>query len=282
MDIKLDVPMLDYVTLTSWNHPHMGLLESTIKGIEGDGSSQKSMQYVGRSFHDGKVFVGHGEIDGKYHGMVRVSGALSDNYRWLARASDPLSGLSRIDVQMTVPCEDIDMIQVAGIMKPLARCKVGVIVSGERDGTLYLGSRKSDKLIRIYIKFLAGGDLALRFEIEYKGKRAKSVSALIPPDIRAGDMVLSGLLLGELNKVVKTGVGQFDDAIQAMKDICQKSTGGHELKARVAKLESDTMLWLETQVRQAVIRLANDHDADYDRLKQWAFNIVGDIDNGQH
>lgn len=266
MKIELDKPMFDFITMTTWDYPNYPWVLEAVKKQFGKADDGKFLQYDGQYMAGNSVFVGAGEIDDKFHGIVRVSGYRADKAKWLLRTTGEKYRATRVDFQITVACDRINMVNVGGIMRSLSRRKIGLIVSGERDGSIYIGSRKSSKLIRIYIKFLEGGKLALRFEVEYKGKRAEKLGRMTPFTESETRRFIAGVLINELESVMFTGIHEFDEPISRMRDICERLSEGFGLSPVIARTESDTMVWLESQVISAFNRLAFDHDTNMKRL----------------
>lgn len=282
MNINLGEPQLDYVTISSYNLPRMRGLEERIQREFGYSEANGGvMQYNGRWYGEGTVFCGEAEIKSRWHGIIRVSGTQAERQNWLATLCGNDLKMTRCDIQISENCKAVDMLEVASFFRKKTGRKSGVVVSGEWDGTLYLGSRTSGKLVRIYLKRLEGDGLALRFEIEYKQKQADALRNMLSESQTEQTRTKAGLLLGELQKIPTTGEPEFDRIIEKMGEQCYAISAGKIAKPTVARTEKNTMVWLEGQVTSAFNRLAREHDTDQDRLKAWLFRLIRDLDESQ-
>ena len=283
MNMNLGEPQLDYVTISSYNLPRMRGLEAQLQCKFGySEESGNVMQYRGRWYANGSIFFGETEIRSKWHGIIRVSGTQAERQNWLATLNGNGLKMTRCDIQISENCNAVDMLEVASFFRKKTQRKSGVVVSGEWDGTLYLGSRTSGKLVRISLKQLEGNELALRFEVEYKQKQADALRKMLSANQTKQTRTKAGLLLGELQKIPTTGEPEFDRIIEKMGEQCYAISAGKVFKPTVARTEKNTMVWLETQVTSAFNRLAREHDTDISRLEDWIFRLVRDLDESKN
>jgi hypothetical protein len=114
--------------------------------------------------------------------IVVASGATANRYWRLFHKYS--TNVSRLDLQVTTqlqrPYGDMVWNYYADIKT--ADLRLATIIENTRGGqTLYIGSRKSDQFGRVYDKGIESGltvtpGLLWRYEVEYKGQRAKQMS----------------------------------------------------------------------------------------------------------
>lgn len=174
---------VDYLTVTSTIHYEV--LRSIAKdamdfSFWGTPYLAKRMQF--RGITDGSSF--YGETDkGRKIAMYQTSGFESMHmYHQFCDYDRSLFKCTRLDVQITVEY-DSDMRDLFALLvekKGTYRDSTGKSLKWSMFNndsgldTLYIGSRVSEVFRRIYVKEI-DGTLYLRFEIEYKGKRANKV-----------------------------------------------------------------------------------------------------------
>lgn len=121
--------------------------------------------------------------------------------------------------------------------------------------TFYLGSRKSDKFMRIY-RYNAPHERAhlLRFEIQYKREFARAAAW----------------------HILKSGMRDF--ALSALSEYplpTQHIVEGSEESFYIArKSQGDTILWLDKQVRPAILKLVR--SGEFDALA-WIEDVLNEI-----
>ena len=247
---------LDYLTMTFWEARYY---ERFLWSVVGDPDPDKCtdtsiMWYRGTrcNWDDGSIFYGVGENQGKKHWLTQTSGAAADRVGFaLANEKKPGANVSRLDAQITIPLPDwykapaFTQTLRNGLWK--GRSRKVTLIDGNGDDTVYIGSRSSDRYIRVYVKEKDW----LRFEVEFKGKLAFAAwlryekSPLLAP---AGILVSEIIKLPE-HPIKKAFLEQLRNAnaidVQAKKPV---------------KTPSKTFRWLITQVAPALERLLNDHD----------------------
>jgi hypothetical protein len=177
MKIELNRPMLDWLTLTSYGDKLAQRGTAVLAGMP-DPFARKVICYDGLAADgvDGGCFVGTGEQNGRYHCMLQLSGALADRLGPMLigghEVGEGVGNISRIDLQVTIP-EQLGLDALAAALVGKIRSQVTIyrtLQGGQVGDTLYIGSPKSDKRIRMYHK--AGGT---RFEVQYRRDYASSV-----------------------------------------------------------------------------------------------------------
>lgn len=239
----LDMVMCDWLTLTSFGDD---LYRQFMKPYEwiSQFETVKRMQYDGRQY--GSLFIGTAVQHGRKHNLVQVSGAAADEYvgQW---SNDDNVRCSRIDVQVTCKAANgMDMFALAERQKGKGRL-VGFIESGGL-ATVYIGSWKSNKFLRIYQK----SRNVIRFEACYKGSKANHFHMHIGAigDVRKN---MRGLLKYELNTL-------GDDALDRL--FGEALYGEAVAPKMTPRPESSTEKWILSSVLPALTRYANSHDCD--------------------
>lgn len=262
--IVLNSPACDWLTLTNWDYAKLSpIFKWAVQGQDARGSV-KRMQYVGSQGEH--CYLGSAEINDKIHNMLQISGSLADVaiHKWNLDCLD--SNCSRIDLQITCPT-NMNLFDLASRKKKGQRT-VGYIESGGF-ATCYIGSFKSDKLIRIYHKDRG----IVRFEVMYKGARAMPIMQDVVMHEYPFHQIASFLRyeLTAVNDPVLSSA--FEGALWEYDPV--KPTTVHKGMTKTEK-------WLKEAVLPALTRYANSHDANEDLL--YAFMVacgLKETDNGE-
>lgn len=255
--MKIGVPEIDWLTFTTWENTVFNAWQDWQQTIQGDQKTGKIRNYEGE--WKGSSFIGEGRQNNKAHGMVRVSGSESHKaYFDLMRCG--YAKCTRLDLQITLDLpENYSARKFADDLRSdqTGDCQRSILLMENSDGlnTVYLGSRKSDRLARFYIK--AVGDPGqeerfIRFEVEHKGEWARVVSE----NLSNGNADISGILLDFLDSI------EVDDSqgiIRKFKDFLNGIKAGLTI-SREIRDDNKTFTWILEQVTPAMIRLLNDHD----------------------
>jgi hypothetical protein len=257
MIIEFDRPMLDWLTLTSYRDKLAQRGTAVLAGMP-DPFARKVICYDGLAADgvDGGCFVGTGEQNGRYHCMLQLSGALADRLGPMLigghEVGEGVGNISRIDLQVTIP-EQLDLDALAAALVGKIRSQVTIyrtLQGGQVGDTLYIGSPKSDKRIRIYHK--AGGT---RCEVQYRRDYAASVAAMIKDTgCWTVQNILAGLLRGELRDIYDASW----DAAKIIEPIITVLEAWHdgysERPESNGRAVGDTERWLRRTVMDAMIR----------------------------
>ncbi len=143
---------------------------------------ERRLQYesITRMCDGGSFFVGHGEQQGLSHWMIQISGELAHAFRpTLARIREPWRfSIKRVDLQITIDMPDEwSQFRLLTALKERGY-KIGWEESRGKTGaleTVYIGSRRSERYTRIYVKETANHGRLIRFEVEYKRRMAENV-----------------------------------------------------------------------------------------------------------
>lgn len=262
-------PAADWITLTTWEESIFGRLLFTWLSHNSDiaddteGSQVRILGYSGRNYH-GAVFLQkdftNGEHCGKRHYMVRVSGRRSDYFldvlgRQIEAHIDDIN-CTRLDLQVTVPgslsnCRDIvDDLRNKWSSGRGRNPKISLIESDLR--TIYIGSRQSTRMVRVYEKLSDIGEIFTRFEVELKGHLASEYLRRLLND----RSYLKVALAGEFRRFP---VNLADDYIPFSNLREYFLDSDHVPPVMHIRKDTDTIRWLRTQVDSAV-RNAIDHD----------------------
>ena len=201
------------------------------------------MQYIGDAWScdEGTAFVGRARQGEKYHYMGVFTGAAAELARqWLQALPHRCT---RLDIQRTLPYkfdESLALLRAVRADIEAAGRVHGWVESQEKGktiATLYIGSWKSDKMIRVYMKAHDQHEL-LRCELVLRGKTANV-------GIRAD---CGAIFDGALEKVPTARLDMFKRGEGAGLNIGRKLT--------------DTDKWLLETVLPIFEKRINSHDAD--------------------
>lgn len=201
-----NAPAIDWLTCTTFGEDDYRTLRGLAYSLTGGKTSEGNyLQYAGEQ--DRGYFAGVAQQNGRPHYLVRASGALAHELAMLTheyRGTFPRARATRLDVQVTVPVGTGP--RLADIALKLERGELGkypgrgrppklTTIRGENEkDTIYIGSRESERFLRIYAKEVAGENY-LRFEVEYKGQQARKAWAGV---LKEGYKVLPRYIRGEL------------------------------------------------------------------------------------
>lgn len=215
---------------------------------------ERRMQYVGATGNS--LFVGRGRQNEYRHHMLQASGAAATI---VAPAIVHLPAkCTRIDLQTTVRLPgDFSAAYIATDIRewrgPGRPRTVTLVQSGDHRDTIYIGSRNSRRLIRLYIKPDWDGVPWLRLEVEYKRELADGAWSEYRSAVDKYD-AMRALLAGEYDAVP----GLADACGMAMKAVLRGDRGRPE--GREITGESSTLRWLGRQVEPALVRAMHDHE----------------------
>ena len=203
--IPLSAVASDYLTLSTFDVEAYTWAVRLIRGYtpEDERKVGRWLQYEGLA-GDG-YFVGAGDQAGGRHYVVRLSGSVAHSFLAVALRQGAMLArfkCTRFDVQYTRPEAPSVRLEEVGKLLEAAdwshhkgkKPKIEWWHNAEGYDTLYIGSRSSVRLQRIYVKPVDGRD-CLRWEVEYKGELAGKLFAAV---LASGLSVLAGVLAGEM------------------------------------------------------------------------------------
>lgn len=249
----------DYMTLTSYDKRTRLRLENQLEQII-KGRPRKSarrMQYEGWSSEG--VFSGVAVQRGVLHYMAVASGIEAAYLlsRMQALAGWEQASCTRIDLQFTRPrFRSDDALSTLGklireelqrnVKEDNKRPKVQIIdKEGIYDETVYIGSRKSDRYMRIYDKPQAE-ELYIRIETEFKGQLAEMVFRSCLSNDRAP------------REFMKREIRDIWQAGSIIETLWYELVSERAMKAKVLKDHTDDtsrLLWLEETLMPLVRKL---------------------------
>jgi len=253
--MQINYPQIDWITFTSWNMVDYLNWRDWLKEQSGEMTEGKIKMYSGHWV--GSAFIGQGTQKEKNHYIARVSGEFSNEaYKKLW---SPTVKATRIDIQITKKMPDnysarkfVDSLR-SGKWGTYER-DLQLIENSDGLDTVYIGSKKTDRFARMYVKNTSEGKF-IRFEIEYKGDWANNISEAYNID----ETVLSRILYDFVSSLPLDGEG----VLQGFLDLISDVRSGIAISRRVVPTDN-TYAWLIEQVGPVIWRFLNDHDRGAD------------------
>lgn len=201
----------------------------------------------------GSAFLGRGFQNGRDHWRLDIEGELAD------LLYQPLVGFgkcTRLDIQVTLKQHQwyrgrnfVDRLRKADWDKVGSSPGVKMIDGEDDMSTVYIGSRKSGKMHRWYIKLNDVGERFLRFEPEYRKENANQVWLSFQAD-------------GSLHSWLRGEWLWLPDEVRRWRALIPfrdfMASGASNRPTKVSK-ESNTMNWFLKSVVPALYRLCRDH-----------------------
>ena len=208
--LSTHVSLLDYLTTTTFlsasNIFYMReALQQENERNNYDHSTSRQQGYNGvMTKGEGSVFFGTKQLDDERdHYMLRCSGGAAERaFYVLPDNKDTGIRCTRIDLQITIPIEADwdysarrlrDSLESAKFRRRGSRPGLTLLENADGLDTIYIGSRASGRLIRIYVK-PTDYESCLRLEVEFKGDLAQAAYHAL----KCGKKV-SEILASELN-----------------------------------------------------------------------------------
>jgi len=273
--LLLGVPLLDYVRATTKAGTFMDVLAEYL-AVCGqtweDTFPTKFLQYtcVGMSSMAGTVLAGNaaasvlgGRVDRPdshldSHILQVTSGMASWSPVYDAIVVKRRGNVTRLDIQVTV--SEPDGYDAYALYDQLrAGASTTTIIEGATGSTVYVGSRMSDKMLRVYQKVDGEGKKLLRAEFELKRDMAKEVTN----QLRAGESLtlMYNYLIG------KTGNGFLVETF---------TVGDTVSPVKCKKPKPNTVIWFLDTVIPSLAKLK---EADRDGYNDVVSGIRDIIDN---
>lgn len=250
--------LLDWLTVTSFEDEFFKYWEKRLDGLvsEGDTKESRVLQYDGYMYAlpGGTAFLGTAIQKGIYHYMLRLSGYAAEENKEpvYSQARQGYAKATRVDLQVTVEKPGKwSQWDLLGRLKDAGRT-TGWVESksfGDAYETVYVGSRKSERFTRIYVK-KSGKTMLLRYETEYKGRRARAVLKAL-----ARTETPARFLRHELRKTTRDSmlIELYEPSLSGARPL--------NIKLAVESSVEKTEGWLIGQVLPAFTRHINDHAA---------------------
>lgn len=264
--LMLDVVILDWLTVTSYEQTFYDYWNKRLSELENVVAVDKrALQYAGTTYQldAGTAFLGTAFQKGRYHYMLRLSGYAAEQFKGAVYSQRKMAyvNITRMDIQATTEItEQWSQWELLCRVKGRGRTTGWVESSINKKGfeTVYIGSRSSARMTRVYVKRFAGRRF-LRFETEYKGQRADVQFRMMAQ----GKAQASQYLLYEVQNTV---------ADKPLETLFTSSFDGVKKRREIVKVTSSIERreqWLLTQVLPAFTQAINDHEASGDVLTEF-------------
>ena len=258
----LNEPRYDWITLTTFSQQLGIVFLNTAKEWGARSSKSKRMQYEGWISHDkgGTFFAGKANQRGKNHWMAQISGDASNQAikRFYAPIEKGLINVTRLDIQITVemPLSWSQPNLFRDLRSFHNKKAISYLESNSSAGqgklaTVYIGSRSSDRVVRIYEKLGYGDEIFLRFEVEFKKQRALNAT-LAGIDLETR----TGILRHEIERL------KNDDIRTLFASVFDVTSN----PIVVVREQSQTARWLKRTVFPSLRRFLNDHNQETDEI----------------
>lgn len=248
---------VDYIRLCTWDLAAYTKAASALMQFRQGWKSGRFLQYYGHKL--GSMFFGTAKQHDKHHYLIQISGGMAhtitSDLGLMMTLGDPSFYCTRLDLQKTLDLPEwwnvrdvVDSIKTMDTGKTPDTLSFIESTTGE---TVYVGSRTSDKFIRIYTKSLDRDYLRLEYEI--KGSLARSIySGIYQNGSRSISGVYNTLLVNQrLPQYVKS---YYLDPDAQMVDI---SIPEHQ--AEMAK----KLQWL-VSLEATIRKMLSDHDIGHE------------------
>lgn len=249
--ITVDTVMCDYITVTTWLSELHGQWSYVFGSISGEKS--QFMQYKGMI--NSGVFVGYATQNDQDHHLVKATGNAAHQAGSIIYSTGG-GKATRIDVQQTRYCGVFDAVASREQLRDMRFKRSMTVISGPNGDTLYIGSRSSGRMLRIYQK----DTNLVRWEYELKGSVA--MNYWTQKDTEDFEGWLASIFVSEYERY-----GEFFDAIGGRQYYEQaKLQADGEVSGEVERVDGDTIQWLKRQVEPAIKKLKYSHD---EQEREW-------------
>lgn len=261
--ITLSEAMCDYVTVSTFDHNVAKFYKDNMERVSKEEKKpikhQSRQQYkIGDicSVGAGTIWIGTAVINERTHTLVQVSGELANQIAQAAcnQQNAGIAKVTRLDMQITEEeprgWRQVDLFNRMHEKGFLTEFRA----SGDKDGrreTVYIGSRQSDRFMRVYVKMSTTNRL-IRMETEYKGMRAYAMAKRIA---ESQTINAKKYLRWELNL-------KRDEELS---NLFGESLGNESLTERITRETSvhKTRAWLLKQVLPTLREYVNGHGNDH-------------------
>lgn len=251
MLLELDRAMVDWLTLSTFGvidwrifRKVMGEFESGRMALKQEAAIPR---YNGWRIHDplngGSLFVGSGIQKNKPHFLLTASGQTANTVSERLLPVRLMGGPTRIDLQITTNTPE------GWCQKELwaesEKMKIGSSLAGTgRLRTVYMGSPKSRRFTRVYLKDTDAGEV-VRLEVVFRDELAKSCWGLM----RKGC---------EIKKILRSAM----PPTPMLESAFGKLLGNETQVVRRTRPVTNTEKWLWRQVLPAIESYINSHDSN--------------------
>lgn len=286
MILTLGKTMIDWLTVTSFQKTAMEYWQREIdKEIVGDWAEGVHIpRYVGKEKQSsqGHVWLGEGSQKNQPHYMLTCGGQNSDAISESCLYKPLQSGWAKttvIHIQITLRCgkewNQRELYQRLESRGKRPSNWSSLDSKGRERTTVYLGSMKSSKYSRTYVKDIGkNGEFIIRHEIVYKGDYARGLAKMLTTSADSQET---------MNRIMWRELVTFDDHLSAIASPFIARFG----KAKVQPEHHDLDLlqtkraWLLGSVLPAFADYINDHDAD-DTVMEVFASAINNVYYGRH
>ncbi len=266
------IAALDYLSVTSFNEEDFRHWLDEIQLHHGALYPERGVKrnnYTGMFWKSdaGTVFCGSGVQDKRDHYFLSVSGKLAETaLLWSFRTGRS----SRIDIQVTLPLpKDFSPRNFKDVLDaveperwPNQRKPYLELFENPIGGGVYIGSRSSDRYQRWYIKVADDGSRWLRFETQWRSRRAWQVWGRIS----TGEACIAPILKAEFDRLPNE-IRLRDD----LEPFTNFFTGHDSLPTKGGHIKGNRWRWLQDQVTPALYDALRDPDISekvYDHFRR--------------
>lgn len=277
----IDAPAVDWLTFTTYENDYYLGWKDWQRKLTGEQKTGKIRMYDGEWI--GSSFVGEGRQGSRPHGLIRVSGTES-NQAFIDLLEVGYDKCTRLDIQFTTPlpsgysarqfADDLRSGQQGEYQR-----SIELYENGDGFDTVYVGSKKSDRFARFYVKE-ADDQRYLRFEIEHKNAWAQ----IVAKSLQVGNACMAGVMLDFLDTIK---VDDSQSVIIKFRDLLDSTKAGL-INPRTISDNNSTMIWIYEQVTPALLRMLHDHEYGVDLrnhlqklLDESEITIGGEIDKNE-
>ena len=264
--ITLNLPMFDWLTATTRDYKEFERVSGDIiklcEGIKGERQNRSiGVTWSGMSWENG-YFVGSRLNNGTMFFIVVISGESANGSIARDVVMSPDWHKTRLDMQVTItggfrPLGLADFMRKNHISKG-AKPVIRSIDDGSLvEGTVYVGSRKSELYARVYMKLAEGERVVTRYEVETKGRYIHDF--IMSCTVHGLSKGIARHIAGHVNKF---NLGNETKACELLKRVREvvEMVGNTSLPILRVQTSDKTMRWLASQVSPAIYKLCQSHD----------------------
>lgn len=270
---NIDIIECDWLTVGSFDQRNKRRWE-TVLGSEFElvKLDMKQQMYVGVMYSGG--FIGQAEQKGQVHTLCRVTGGNAHKiiYR-LIRSCAGRFRFTRIDIQLTIVLPEFHSARsLADYLKQNQASQVRLIENNGMD-TVYVGSRQSAKMWRIYVKEDGDGNRYLRFEIEVKNGKDNLADRLAAHISKSGYAAMVGYFFQTVERLNLPP--EYQRIIDTYR-LGETSILPKEIRDSGGK----TWRWLDGVVKNSIIKYAQESHGRGEYVIAWLIDIIDLIAKG--
>lgn len=270
--ITINLPMFDWMTATTKDYRQFERVSGDIINYCGGIKGEKQNRSIGVSWSgmswDNGYFVGTRLNNGVMIYIVVISGEASNDSIARDIIMSPDWHKTRLDMQVTItggfrPLGLADFMRKNHISKGVKPVIRSIDDGSLVEGTVYVGSRKSELYARVYMKLAEGGRVVTRYEVETKGRYIHDF--IMSCTVHGLNKGIARHIAGHVNKF---NLGNETKACEVLKRVREvvENVGNPSLPVMRIQADDKTMRWLTSQVSPAIYKLCQSHDPHVRKL----------------